>query len=158
GLTLVPGCETDGYSESIKYGVRTDPLVVASITEERYEPDRPGQLPLMSLRDLDEVHNPLYEKRDEVRGNAIKDPMTLTEQQRHESEVISEKLSGTPARPRVAGIDKATRKALKLGQEDLKYGSEQYRRHCLHCHGVSGDGRGPTARWINPHPRDYRQG
>src|SRR5207253_3229426 len=30
--------------------------------------------------------------------------------------------------------------------------------HCLHCHGVTGNGRGPTARWVNPHPRDYRQG
>jgi hypothetical protein len=28
----------------------------------------------------------------------------------------------------------------------------------LHCHGVSGDGRGPTGFWVNPHPRDYRQG
>ena len=30
--------------------------------------------------------------------------------------------------------------------------------HCLHCHGVTGDGRGPTGRWVNPHPRDYRPG
>jgi mono/diheme cytochrome c family protein len=28
----------------------------------------------------------------------------------------------------------------------------------LHCHGVPGDGRGPTAKWINPHPRDFRKG
>jgi len=33
-----------------------------------------------------------------------------------------------------------------------------YRRHCLHCHGISGDGRGPTARFLNPYPRDYRPG
>ena len=32
-----------------------------------------------------------------------------------------------------------------------------YRRHCVHCHGVTGDGRGPTARFLNPYPRDYRQ-
>jgi mono/diheme cytochrome c family protein len=31
-------------------------------------------------------------------------------------------------------------------------------QHCLHCHGVSGDGNGPTARFLNPRPRDYRQG
>ena len=23
---------------------------------------------------------------------------------------------------------------------------------------MTGDGRGPTAKWVNPHPRDYRQG
>ncbi|MFO0843131.1 MAG: c-type cytochrome [Gemmataceae bacterium] len=40
----------------------------------------------------------------------------------------------------------------------LAKGSELYRRHCLHCHGVAGDGRGPTGAWVDPHPRDYRQG
>lgn len=40
----------------------------------------------------------------------------------------------------------------------LARGSALYRRHCLHCHGVSGDGRGPTGPWVHPHPRDYRQG
>lgn len=33
-----------------------------------------------------------------------------------------------------------------------------YRRHCVHCHGISGDGRGPTASILNPYPRDYRPG
>jgi mono/diheme cytochrome c family protein len=33
-----------------------------------------------------------------------------------------------------------------------------YRKHCVHCHGISGDGRGPTALFLNPYPRDYRQG
>ena len=33
-----------------------------------------------------------------------------------------------------------------------------YRRHCVHCHGITGDGHGPTARFLNPYPRDYRQG
>jgi mono/diheme cytochrome c family protein len=33
-----------------------------------------------------------------------------------------------------------------------------YRRHCAHCHGISGDGRGPTAMILNPYPRDYRTG
>lgn len=40
----------------------------------------------------------------------------------------------------------------------LARGSQLYRRHCLHCHGVAGDGRGPTGPWVSPHPRDYRQG
>ena len=33
-----------------------------------------------------------------------------------------------------------------------------YRRHCAHCHGISGDGAGPTASFLNPYPRDYRRG
>jgi mono/diheme cytochrome c family protein len=40
----------------------------------------------------------------------------------------------------------------------LKEGRNLYMRHCLHCHGVSGDGKGPTADYLNPRPRDYRQG
>ena len=33
-----------------------------------------------------------------------------------------------------------------------------YREHCAHCHGVTGDGAGPTASFLNPYPRDYRMG
>jgi mono/diheme cytochrome c family protein len=33
-----------------------------------------------------------------------------------------------------------------------------FREHCVHCHGVSGDGMGPTASFLKPYPRDYRQG
>ena len=31
-----------------------------------------------------------------------------------------------------------------------------YRQHCAHCHGITGDGAGPTARSLNPYPRDFR--
>ena len=41
-------------------------------------------------------------------------------------------------------------------KEGTKHGL--YRRHCAHCHGISGDGRGPTAGILNPYPRDYRNG
>jgi len=33
-----------------------------------------------------------------------------------------------------------------------------YRRHCAHCHGITGDGKGPTAAFLNPYPRDFRAG
>ncbi len=33
-----------------------------------------------------------------------------------------------------------------------------FRRHCVHCHGISGGGDGPTASILNPYPRDYRPG
>jgi mono/diheme cytochrome c family protein len=31
-----------------------------------------------------------------------------------------------------------------------------YREHCSHCHGITGDGAGPTAAFLNPYPRDFR--
>ncbi len=40
----------------------------------------------------------------------------------------------------------------------LAESAEMYRRQCLHCHGVNGDGQGPTAPYLVPRPRDYRQG
>ena len=40
----------------------------------------------------------------------------------------------------------------------LKDGRVLYMRHCSHCHGTSGDGKGPTAEYLNPRPRDYRHG
>lgn len=44
------------------------------------------------------------------------------------------------------------------GGEILKQGRVLYMRHCSHCHGSSGDGNGPTAQYLNPRPRDYRNG
>ena len=40
----------------------------------------------------------------------------------------------------------------------MKVGRVVYMRNCMHCHGVSGDGNGPTAKHLNPLPRDYRMG
>lgn len=42
--------------------------------------------------------------------------------------------------------------------EVLRRGRLLYAEHCLHCHGVSGDGNGPTAKYLEPRPRDYRNG
>jgi mono/diheme cytochrome c family protein len=33
-----------------------------------------------------------------------------------------------------------------------------YREHCAHCHGITGNGRGPTASVLNPYPRDFTAG
>jgi mono/diheme cytochrome c family protein len=40
----------------------------------------------------------------------------------------------------------------------MREGRHLYMRHCMHCHGVTGDGNGPTAKYLSPLPRDYRQG
>ena len=42
--------------------------------------------------------------------------------------------------------------------QTLKTGRMVYMKNCMHCHGVAGDGAGPTARHLNPLPRDYRSG
>lgn len=40
----------------------------------------------------------------------------------------------------------------------LQLGRAVYMKNCMHCHGVAGDGAGPTAKYLNPLPRDYRLG
>ncbi|MDF1742945.1 MAG: cytochrome c [Gimesia sp.] len=40
----------------------------------------------------------------------------------------------------------------------LQQGRDLYNRHCMHCHGMSGEGTGPTSRYLNPPPRDFRLG
>lgn len=42
--------------------------------------------------------------------------------------------------------------------EVLTHGRMLYAEHCQHCHGVAGDGQGPTAPYLNVRPRDYRKG
>jgi mono/diheme cytochrome c family protein len=57
---------------------------------------------------------------------------------------------------------KPTPNLLKKSAEDpgrwIPGGYGLYRRNCLHCHGVSGAGDGPTAAFLYPIPRDYRKG
>lgn len=37
-------------------------------------------------------------------------------------------------------------------------GKEIYMKRCMPCHGVNGDGNGPTADTLNPRPRDFTRG
>lgn len=38
-----------------------------------------------------------------------------------------------------------------------KRGKELYQRYCIFCHGVHGDGRGESAPYLDPKPRDFTQ-
>ena len=79
-------------------------------------------------------------------------------------------LFGTPDEPRLPGTaELKIDEVLDAGKVKLAAGpvkrdlegvnaSGLYRQHCAHCHGVSGDGAGPTAAFLNPYPRDYRPG
>ena len=46
--------------------------------------------------------------------------------------------------------------AVRSDEADQHFGL--YREHCIQCHGISGDGLGPTSRFLNPYPRDFRLG
>src|SRR5262249_52817217 len=74
-VVLLPGCD-DFYPDDYTYPVREDPVVIKTPIPpdfpESGEPDRPGLLPLLSIKNLDEVHNPLHKFREEVRKTILR--------------------------------------------------------------------------------------
>jgi mono/diheme cytochrome c family protein len=87
----------------------------------------------------------------------------LTSDQERQVATILRAMFGTPDEPFVlpeTGLDMAK---LQLASGPVRsdiVGRKNglYREHCAHCHGISGDGMGPTAAFLNPYPRDYRPG
>ena len=146
GALALSGCGNGKYPDNLRYGVRTDVMILdPPKTELPTHLDPPGALTewLAGLKG---------------KGATVLNPKDLEGGQRREVEAALDKTFGTPAHPKVAGLDPEVVTALKLEPQTLEQGSELFRRHCLHCHGVTGNGQGPTAAWVNPHPRDYRRG
>lgn len=94
-------------------------------------------------------------------------PTGLTENQWKGIDETMTALFGTPDEPQIPKVAKigVVLDAYKLKRasgavhsDELGVGYGLYREHCAHCHGVTGDGNGPTAPFLNPYPRDYRMG
>jgi mono/diheme cytochrome c family protein len=170
---LLSGCDPDGYPADLKYPMRGDPILdkaPPNVALGVY-PDPPGQLQL-----------PLELETNKEITSAVKlfKPVELSGAHRSAVQAALEKHFGTPANPTVTIAEKPEKAFAKVftqedaekanatldlilpesktRNEELAAGSKLFRRHCLHCHGVSGDGRGPTGPWLHPHPRDYRMG
>jgi mono/diheme cytochrome c family protein len=167
---LLVGCEAGSYPEGLHYPERTDPLVIDRAKEDAPDIDRPGEFPKVLFANL------AADKRQALEG----DPAKVPGEKRAKLNQALDAVFGTPAHPTVRGkgfldlgpswkagdtdmgavatsLDTAAGR-LGLSEQVLAHGSSLYREQCLHCHGLSGDGRGPTSPWINPHPRDYREG
>lgn len=93
----------------------------------------------------------------------------LKPQQLQDVDEVLAAMFGTPNDPLVPAIqDVDVGKVMNFARLKVAAGAvgtdEQgrarglYREHCAHCHGVTGDGLGPTAAFLNPYPRDYRLG
>lgn len=157
-LALFAGCDSGGtgsYPTDLTYPGRTDPIVTEPPGEERFYADQPGTIEKF-------VEQIGVDKDKGGPGGKALNPKQLAADKRNEVTAELRKVFGTPADPTVnVGDDDAAKgfvKELKLERETLAAGSQVYRRHCLTCHGLTGDGRGPTGPWVNPHPRDYRLG
>ena len=82
-----------------------------------------------------------------------------------------EDLFGTPDRPQwpefaeheaelaaLVDLERLERAAGAVRSDEADQHFGLYREHCASCHGVTGDGMGPTSRFLNPYPRDFRLG
>jgi len=80
---------------------------------------------------------------------------------KHQQQIanILDAMYGTPDEPYLppdSGLDLAK---VKIAAGPVRgYTQGLFRLHCVHCHGITGDGMGPTAFFLKPYPRDYRQG
>lgn len=172
------GCSrtySERYPGHLQYPVRSDYLVTKDS-----KPDK-DQRQLPSPGELDKSIEAALREKNKANPDVIQreDPKNLSAKDRKALQDVLDEVFGTPAKPTVGPFisDKDYNQALaealgdlkeddvdKLAlkdyqdQQPLRNGSALYRKHCLHCHGLAGDGRGPTGPWVHPHPRDYRRG
>lgn len=148
------------------------PLDFLAELPHKYDPDKKARVIDFELVNYEVEHGKrlLTDNQKAVLSDAannILDPRTLTGEERATIDKALTAVFGTPSQPTVRvkksesdplGVEKAIVDKLKLDETTLADGAVLYRRQCLHCHGLEGNGRGPTGPWVNPHPRDYRQG
>jgi mono/diheme cytochrome c family protein len=92
-----------------------------------------------------------------------RDPQSISRDQAAAMTGVLEKIFGTPDNPAVPeGVDlnvdllKMAAGPIGSDADDRPWGL--YRKHCLACHGLSGDGAGANAADLDPYPRDFRNG
>ncbi|MCR4411687.1 MAG: cytochrome c [Thermoguttaceae bacterium] len=88
---------------------------------------------------------------------------SVSAEQREAIAKMLQRLFGTPDRPQVpdgVGLDRSLVEMAAGPPGGDAQGNQRglYRRHCVTCHGVTGDGAGPSAALLDPYPRDFRRG
>ncbi len=58
----------------------------------------------------------------------------------------------------VAALFAVTARATPPDAAVAARGAKAFNRYCISCHGQDGDGRGPTAAYVDPAPRDFTSG
>jgi mono/diheme cytochrome c family protein len=80
---------------------------------------------------------------------------------KHQQQIadILEAMYGTPDQPQLPPDTGLDLRRIEIAAGPVEgYTRGLFRLHCVHCHGITGDGMGPTAFFLKPYPRDYRQG
>jgi mono/diheme cytochrome c family protein len=140
--TLGGGCSSspETYPAVIAFPPRADRLVLKL-------PDKPAERVNASGHLAEEV------AALDALGGATLDPATVPADARAALDRFLTDAFGPPVAP------KDVSPALKLTAAHLAEGAKLYKRHCLDCHNLNGDGRGArSGTTLIPPPRDYRQG
>ncbi len=144
GLFLLSGCggcksQTE-YPPTLTFPPRADRLVLKV-------PDKPAPAVNTAGKRDEEIA-----ALDALGGRTI-DPATLSADARAALDAFLKETFGTPAEPGDVSAP------LKLTKAHLAEGAKLFKRHCLDCHNITGDGRGAkSGQFVVPFPRDYRQG
>lgn len=155
-VAISAGCGRVEWNDDLEYPDRTAPLV-----QMEKHPDQgplgfppPGKAPVVPEWLI-------------ARGVSVLNPATLADQEWSGRWLASLKEEifrhfGSPGKPRVGAVDAPALSALAndlgLSEPKLVEGARLYRRLCVQCHGISGDGVGAASLWLNPAPRDLRTG
>ncbi|MCE9564668.1 MAG: c-type cytochrome, partial [Planctomycetes bacterium] len=144
---LLVGCHsTPDYPPNLSFPSRTDRLVLKLPTTPPPSPSEAGNI-VAELARLDAA------------GGKTLDPTTIPIASRNALDQSLRDLFGTPAAPSITVDAEANASAERLGlvPDKLTEGSRLFRKQCLQCHNLTGDGQGPAANVV-PAPRDFRRG
>jgi mono/diheme cytochrome c family protein len=136
-LALVfSGCsktDVSGYDPNLRFLLRSDALIAKLPPAPPRDRHENGKLEesILALQNL---------------GGRLLEPAKLDKPERTKLEKVLEEVFGTPAAPKLP----------KVEPELLAEGAQIYKDKCSNCHGMNGDGRGPTGAWVYPVPRDFR--
>jgi mono/diheme cytochrome c family protein len=141
-LVFSGGCSNSqppGYDPSVRFLLRTDPIIVKlpPVPPTDLHPNGKLEESIVGLKNF---------------GGQLLEPSALPKNEIEKLTNVLEELFGTPATPKLA------ENPLGVTPEKLVLGSRVYKEKCANCHGINGDGRGPTGAWVYPHPRDFRLG
>ncbi|MGL4422230.1 MAG: cytochrome c, partial [Gemmataceae bacterium] len=147
-MVFLAGCgsSTDTYDPTLRFPPRADVVVQRT----------PPTDPTARAHPLDRE---TFLMQLGAKGGTITNPAELPAADQAELTAALEEFFGTPAAPYVLSPGAIVAQGtLGLNGGKLTQGAGLYKAKCVQCHGLNGDGRGPTGQMVHPPPRDFRQG
>ena len=112
--------------------------------------------PAASLADLPELHQQnIREALRKMFGTPTATASALSIVEEEDAEAAADEAEAEDEQP---PEDELLPGAHLTDAAHLRHGAQVYKNRCSGCHGVTGNGQGAAADYLQPKPRDYRQG